>query len=448
MTTERRFSDFPTFWNKDRETLDAESRELIIVERLRVQLRTAYETIPMYRSLYDRNSFHPDEIEGLRHFAARTPVLTKDDLRKDQASHPPFGSYLGVKRSELSRILTSSGTTGRPTVYGISFEDWERGAEVARAGLWCLGVRPDDIVFLAFPFSLFMGSWGMLQGCEALGACVLPAGTQAAVDVQIELLQSAQPTVVVGTPSYLLHLGRAVAAAGVDVHPDLALVSGEPGGSIDSVRREIGVLWGGARVQDFAAGMTSELYPYFSAVSCQHSSGVHIFEDENYLEVVDPDDPSTPVPLGEPGAVVVTTLWRASQPMIRFWTGDEARLVRDECACGRTYPRLPDGLRGRLDDRLRLGRSTCYVTDIQSSLCEAGLVNEFQIVSSAKEVRELRVEAGPQLTDSDDGFADVRALATRVLRDIAGEQVGVTVTVSRAGTLPEQTFKAKRVIQQ
>lgn len=450
-TREERLTGYRRYWDEERETLPRARRDEVILERVQHQLHRAYATLPFYREHYDAHGFHPDQVRTLADFTEKVPVVTKKMLVAEQAAHPPFGRYLGVERGQLARIHGSSGTMGHPTMYGVSVRDWRRAGEASAMGLWCAGFRPDDVVQVTFPFTLFFGGWGNVQALELMGACVFPTGAMVATDRQIELLGELGCDALVATPSYLVHLARRAVELGAEPGRSsvgLTLVGGEPGGSIPSVRARLGELWGGADVIDGAAGSTSEMYPFLTNIGCldDPDGGVHLFQDENYTEVVSTDDPHVPVPVGTPGATVATHLWRESQPMIRFWMGDEGVLSDEPCPCGRTYPKLPRGVFGRLDDMLVVRGANVYPSAVEAVVRDtAGTGTEFRIVvDRPADLDELTVQVERDAGLPVDRSAALAAeLESRLRVALA---VRVPVTVVEPGSLEAQTFKARRVV--
>lgn len=450
-TAKERQTGYKRFWDEERETMPVRARDALILSRVQAQLHYAYEKLPFYRNHYDAHGFHPDQVRSLEDFTTKVPVITKKMLVENQKEHPPFGTYLGAERDELARIHGSSGTTGTPTMYGVSRTDWARGGQVNAMGLWCAGIRPDDLVQITYPFSLFFGGWGVLDAVELIGATAFPTGSVVPTDRQIELMHDLTCDVLTGTPSYVAHLGRRAAEMGYDPSEfriALSIVGGEPGGSIPSVRSKISGSWDGAAVVDVSAGSTSEMYPFIANVGCieQQDGGVHLFQDENYTEIVSDDDPNVPVPAGQQGATVATHLWRRSQPMIRFWMGDVSVLDDEPCSCGRTYPRLPRGVFGRIDDMLIIRGANVYPSAVESAVrATAGAGAEFRIiVDRPNELDEMivEVEAAPDLDTGDYGRLE-GDLAKRMQLAV---NVRVPVKVVPPGTHETQTFKARRVV--
>jgi phenylacetate-CoA ligase len=441
------------FFDEERETMDPDRRRELITERVQSQIRYAYEKLPFYRALYDEHGVTPDDIKSLEDFTTKIPIVTKDMLRRNQAEHPPFGSYSGVGMEEVARIFGSSGTTGTPTIYGISAADWGRAGHAQAMAVWAMGVRPDDLVHFVFPFSMFIGGWAILHGANEVGAANFTAGALESRK-HIDMMKLLGSTVVAGTPSYCLHLAEVAKEIGEDLRR-LALhtliVGGEPGGSLKGPREALRAAYGDVRIAD--TGNTSECFPTQMNSSCDRETGVHIFEDEVYLELVERDDPSAGVPDGERGATVYTTLWRQSQPMIRFWAGDEAYMVRDACPCGRTYPRLPEGLLGRVDDMLLIRGANVYPSALENTLRQIeGVGAEYRVVVEKRgAMDELRVECEYDArwlasVPGDPGLAkaDLTAVIESALKRTTGLRCPVRLV--DPGTHETQLFKARRVI--
>lgn len=438
------------YWDEERETRDPAEREALILARLQHQLHYAYENLPFYRRHYDAAGFHPDQVKSLADFTSRVPVITKKMLVADQAENPPFGTYLGVERIDLARIHGSSGTMGTPTMYGVSRRDWDRAGQTAAMAWWTAGLRPDDLIQVTFPFSLFFGGWGVLQASEIIGATVFPSGATVPTEKQIEFLHRLGTTAVVGTPSYHIHLANRALELGADVRESnvsLLVCGGEPGGSVPGVRAKLRELWGDVVIVDGSAGHTSEMYPFLPPIGClEAEGGVHLYQDENYTEIVDRDDPTRSAGVGVQGATVATHLWRDSQPMIRFWMGDESVLEDAPCPCGRTYPRLPRGVLGRVDDMLVIRGANIYPSAVEAAVrAVAGAGTEFRIfVDRPSALDEMSVEVEHAADVSSEDLPELQRRLEAELRSAL--QIRVPVAVVAPGTHEAQTFKSRRVV--
>ena len=198
------------FWDRKLETMDPREREeTVIFPKLQAQLHYAHRNSPFYRNKWDSAGVTPEDIQSLADFE-KIPFVTKDEIREDQLKHPPFGSNLCISKNEIASVHGTSGTTGKPTAFGISQGDMERIGEAHARIMWGSGMRPDDTVFIGSFFSLYLGSWGALAGVRRLGAAAFPfgAGVPGQTERAIEWIQEIKPTVFYGTPSYSLYLAE------------------------------------------------------------------------------------------------------------------------------------------------------------------------------------------------------------------------------------------------
>ena len=436
------------FWDRAKETRPRAEREADILAGLQRQLHYAYETLGFYRRHYDAHKFHPDQVTSLDDFTRRVPIITKDMLRESQVAHPPFGDYLGVPLSEVIRIHGSSGTSGKPTLYALSRKDWDYIAGVMAQGFYTCGVRPTDIVQMATVFSLFMGGWGALLGIERLGGTCFPLGA-GETERQLELMWRIGSTVLITTPTYALHMLETARKLGLDPARSplrLGIFIGEPGSSVPGTRHALESGWG-ITVRDMAT--TSEMTPWSTNAECEAGNGMHVLQDEVWTEIVAKDDPHRRLPDGESGAIVYSHVRRESQPMIRFYCGDESHMTHEPCRCGRTYPRLPAGVYGRLDDMMIIRGANVYPSQVQRSVLEVpGAGVEFKIVletEAALDRATLLVEHDPAVPIDDfDGFtADLKERLRRKLKN--DTNVNFHVEVLPPNTLERAISKAKRV---
>ncbi len=440
------------YWSPRRETMAPAERDAFVLGRLQAVVRWAWARSPFYREKWAAAGVHPDQLLRLADLH-RFPVVTKAELRREQAAHPPFGRYLCVERPDVARIHGTSGTTGKPTVFVIGRDDWRRMANAHARIMWGMGLRPDDTIFIASFFSLYIGSWGALAGGERLRATCFPfgAGLPGQTLMAVRWLRDARPTAFYGTPSYALHLAEVAAGEHVDPRDfglRIMFFSGEPGAGIPATKREIESAFG-ARCID--CGSMAEMTPWMSNAECEFRCGMHLWQDIVYCEVCDPQD-FEPVPFGQEGTPVYTHLERTSQPMIRLVSGDLTRWVNDPCGCGRTYPRLPRGIYGRLDDMCIVRGANIYPSAIEDVLrAVEGFGGEFQMVISrdlAMDELVVRVEYSEECArHAALAPAVLEALRERVvtrLRSVIG--IRPTVRLEPPGTLPRTEFKARRVV--
>lgn len=437
------------YWNETFETMDPEEREeKVILPKLHAQLKYAYERSPFYRRKWDAAGIRPEDIRSLEDFEM-VPLLEKNEIRADQTEHPPFGSNLCVPRSDVARVQGTSGTTGKPTVFGISRGDMDRIAEAHARIMWSFGVRQDDTVFMASFFSLYWGSWGALVGCERLGATAFPfgAGVSGQSDRSLEWMKEVKPTVFYGTPSYALYLAEKAKARGMDPRKDFSFrilfFSGEPGAGVPSTKRRIEETYGGTCVD---SGSTAEMAPWMTNAECHCRQGMHFWQDIVYSELIDPKTKKR-VPYGREGVTVYTHLERTSQPMIRFLAGDISRWVMDTCACGRTYPRLPQGIYGRADDMFVVRGENVYPSAVENVIRGIkGLGDEYRIIiTREKTMDELVVQVEYSL--GVDAF-QATGLKAELEGKLKERGLRTTIQMKEPGSLERTEFKAKRIIDQ
>jgi phenylacetate-CoA ligase len=438
------------YWFPVRETMDTELREVRILERLQQVLAHAWAHAPFYRRKWSAAGYRPGDVKALADFEL-LPVVTKEELRLEQAAHPPFGEYLCVPREELTRVWGSSGTTGRPTAFGVCAEDWRSIANAHARIMWGIGIRPGDMVFVGSVFSLYIGSWGALAGAERLGAAAFPfgAGIQGQSQRAIEWMLQMRPTVFYGTPSYALRLGEVASEMGVDPR-DIGLrilfFSGEPGAAIPSIRARIEKLWGGLV---FDSGSMAEATPWMNLSESSARAGMLCWQDVVYTEVVDPET-FRRVPYGGEGTPTYTHLERVSQPTIRIVSGDLTRWEAGPSPCGRTYPMLPRGIYGRIDDQFTVRGENIQPSAIDEVV--SGLRNyggEHRIVVSrtdAMDTLAVQLEYAPAIADDDVAIKEYRCEAEAALRHKLG--VSTTVVPVAPNGLERTEFKARRVIDE
>jgi phenylacetate-CoA ligase len=439
------------YWFPRRETMPAAERERAILGRLKEVTRYAYAHAPFYRRKWDAAGFHPDQLQSLDDFEDKVPVITKADLRDAQTRVPMFGDYLCVPESEIYHIHGTSGTTGRPTAFGIGRGDWQTIANAHARIMWGMGMRPGDTVFIAAIFSLYMGSWGTLAGAERLGCKTFPfgAGAPGMTARAAMWLANFRPAAFYGTPSFALHLAEVARSEGYqprDFGLGIMFFSGEPGASVPGVRDRIREAYG-ARVID--CGSMAEMTPFMNvAGSAESDEGMLCWQDVIYTEVCDPKT-FRRVPYGKRGTPVYTHLERTSQPMIRLVSGDLTLWVNGPNPCGRTYPRLPNGIFGRIDDMITIRGENVYPSEIDAVLNQlAHYGGEHRIIitrEAAMDELVVRVEAAQGVFERDARAAEAMgADARQRLHKVLG--LRAVVEVVPPGTFPRTDFKARRVV--
>ena len=434
--------DGAPYWDRARETMSEDERAAVILRKVQAVMDWAWERAPFYRAHWSAAGLEPGDVTSLDDFA-RVPTISKADLRADQAAHPPFGSYLCVDPSEIFHVHGTSGTSGRPTAFAWTRDDHERIAEAHARIMWSFGLRPSDMVFVGSIFSLYVGSWGALAGIERLGAAAFPfgAGVPGMTLQAVSWMQQMKPTAFYGTPSYAMRIAETARAEAIDPRSlglRLMFFSGEPGAGIPATKRLIEETFGAICID---SGSMGEVTPWMNITECEHRTGMHLWQDIVYAELLDPAT-MRPLPYGATGTPVYTQLERRGQPMIRLISGDQAEWTNDPCPCGRTYPRFPRGIIGRIDDMLVVRGENIYpsaIEDVLHTFDELG--TEFEIVITRPQaLDELTVVAELAAPCDED---DLRArIVARMKRQIG---IRPAIEFAPAGSLRRTDLKSRRV---
>jgi phenylacetate-CoA ligase len=430
------------YWEEELETLPRPKLEQLQLNRLQEHLEFAYSRAPYYRQAFDAAGVKPSELKRLEDLHL-FPFTDKQIERDRQLAAPDLGDMVAVPEEEIVFVSASSGSTGVPTLSPFTQKDFDDFQNVESRQYWSIGMRPKDRYLHALNFSLFVGGPDVI-GAQNLGALCIWAGTLPS-DRLLYIMQQFKPTITWTTPSYAWYLGETALKQGIDPARDLSIrkiiVAGEPGGSIPATRKAIEELW------------NADLYDYYGlsdifgscAGMCPEKNGLHLAEDNILLEVLDPKT-QEPVPDGEQGEMVLTTLLKAARPMIRFRTGDIITRLPGECACGRTFSRFV--VQGRIDDMFIVSGVNIFPSDIEFVVRGTkGSNGEYRITVYTKDHLtrfDVEVEA--------EGFYDDggEALATKIASQIK-LRTGVrpeNVKILSSGTLPRATHKAKRLVDQ
>ncbi len=443
------------YWSPELETMPPANRDRHTLAKLQSQVRYAYQNSGFYQEFYKGVTVDPANLQSLEEFA-QLPILAKEDIRHEQEQHPPYGRFLCVPPEEIFRVHGTSGTTGRPTVFGIGKDDWDRIGEAHARILWGAGLRKDDTVMVAAVFSLYVGSWGALVGAERLGATCFPFGSGAPGQTEraVEWCSMVKPSALYATPSYALYLAETARQMGFDPKDDFGFrfmfFSGEPGASVPATRRLIEETFGCYVVDQ---GSMAEMTPWMSNSGCKHlDGGMHLWQDIVYTEMVGPQTKLN-LPLGEEGVPVYSHTERTSQPMIRYWSGDIARWDMVDCPCGRTYPTLVTGIYGRVDDMIIVRGQNVFpsrIEDVLRGMNEFG--GEFRLVLEREtgQMDRLTVQAevlAQEYTSQEFNSAEMEQIRERFaaeLRRAIGVSVGVQLKPE--GEFERTQFKARRII--
>ena len=425
-------------WNKEAECMRIGEREKLQLARMKAILKRTYENVPYYKKRFDEIKFKPGEIKSLEDIR-KLPFTTKTDLREGY----PFGLF-AVPRREIVEVHTSSGTTGKPTVSGYTKKDIDIWGEVVARALTMCGATKDDIIQNGYGYGLFTGGLGVHYGAQRIGATVIPISA-GQTKRHLDIMQDFGSTILTCTPSYALYLTEAAEEAGINIKK-LKLKAGCFGAEMwtDRMRDEIEKRFHLIALNIY--GLTEIIGPGV-AQECDQKNGLHIFEDHFYPEVVSPET-LEPLPEGEKGELVLTTLTREGMPMIRFRTRDITTLRREICKCGRTLVRM-DRITGRTDDMLKIRGVLVFPYQIEKALLEIkGVEPHYQIIVTRPhhlDEIEVQVETSKKLfSDEVRHLEEVRKKIENRIENSIGLRVKVTLVEPK--TLPRSEGKAKRVI--
>ncbi len=424
------------YFERTLETMPREKLERLQLQRLRATLKNAYDNVPLQRARLDALRIRPRDIRRLDDLR-QLPFTTKTDLRDTY----PYGLF-ARPREQLARLHASSGTTGKPTVVGYTAHDIERWASLIARCLACGGARPGDLIHNAYGYGLFTGGLGFHYGIERLGATVLPV-SGGMTERQVQLIVDLGARVLCCTPSYALNIAEVAEREGVDLRTsrlEVGLFGAEPWS--EALRNEVQLRLGVRAIDNYGL---SEITGPGVAVECEAQDGLHGWEDHFLFEVIDPDT-GAPLPEGEAGELVISTLNKEALPMIRYRTRDVTRLVTRSCSCGRSHLRLMR-VTGRNDDMLIIRGVNVYPSQVEAVLIGLPEVApHYQLVVERRgNLDELTVEV-EAAASMPAGEEAARALAERVRHQIKS-RIGITtdVVVKCPGEIPRSQGKAVRV---
>ncbi len=347
-------------WNEEFETMPRENMGKLQAERLKALVERVSNSSPFYKKKFNEAGVNVNDINSIEDIA-KLPFTTKDELRYNY----PWGMF-AVPLKDVVRVHASSGTTGKPIVGGYTKTDLKMWTEVMARTVTAANITADDVVHNGYGYGLFTGGLGFHIGAEAVGATVVPASA-GLTKRQLMLMEDFGATVLTCTPSYSLVIAEEAAAEGIDIKDRLKLRVGMFGAEpwTNKMREEIEATLNLAAYDIY--GLTEMIGPGVSA-ECQHHSGLHVFEDHFYPEIIDPTS-GEPLGYGVEGELVFTTLTKEAMPIIRYRTRDRTVLHTEKCACGRTIIRM-DKVLGRTDDMLIVQGVNIFPSPIERVLFE------------------------------------------------------------------------------
>jgi phenylacetate-CoA ligase len=423
------------YWNEKEECMPREELEELQLKRLKETLKRASKA-PFYRER-GLGDYIVNDLSEVR----KLPFTTKQDLRDAY----PYGMVC-TPLTEVVRLHSSSGTTGTPTVIYHSAADIDSWTELVTRCLYMMGLRTSDVFQNMTGYGLFTGGLGLHYGAERLGCLTIPAGP-GNTKRQLKFMKDFRTTAIHVIPSYAMYLADTLEAEGIDPRkefPDFkyAILGAEP--HSEETRRKVQEFFG---IKAFNSYGLSEMNGPGVAFECPYMQGMHIWEDAFLVEIVDPET-LEPLPLGEKGEMVLTTLSRTAMPIIRYRTKDLTRFIPGECACGRTHLRI-ERIAGRCDDMMILKGVNIFPMQIEAVLNSIpGVGRNYRIILEQKNHNDhmiIRVEIDP--TINVDAYKSLESLRARITRELRDEiLITPEVDLCQPGSIPVAEGKVMRVI--
>lgn len=426
------------YYQPEIETMSREDLQALQLERLQALVKRVYEKIPFYKESFDKAGVNPADIKSLSDLT-KLPFTVKQDMRDAY----PFGLF-AVPRKDVVRVHCSSGTTGTATVVGYTQNDLDNWGDCFARALYGAGCGPDSALQIAYGYGLFTGGLGAHYGGERAGCAVLPMST-GNTKRQVRLMKDFDVDCLCCTPSYALNIAEVAEEEGYDprefpIHA--GILGAEP--CSEATRAEIEQKMG---IQVFDIYGLSEVMGPGVACECEQQHGLHVCEDQFIIEILDPKT-LQPVPDGEWGEVVFTTLCKECSPLVRYRTRDISRILVGECECGRTFRRM-DRIAGRTDDMMILRGVNVFPSQIEEEIVSfPEIAPQYQLILTTKgtlDHAELRVETVPEFP-----FDEIRRLE-KLKKDLQKAlkenlQIAVDVKIVEPKTIERAEGKTKRII--
>jgi phenylacetate-CoA ligase len=420
--------------------LPLEQLHQLQLQRMQAMVQRAYDHVPLFRRRMTERELTPHDLRSLDD-VTRLPFTVKTDLRDAY----PFGLFASPMR-DIVRLHASTGTTGKPIVVAYTQEDIRVWENVMMRSLAACGLHAGDVIQNAYGYGLFTGGLGAHYGAEGLGATVIPisgGNTQR----QLMVMKDFGSTAICCTPSYFLHIIERAPELGVNLK-ELPLRAGIFGAEpwTESMRRRIEAE---SALKAYDIYGLSEIIGPGVAMECQCQAGPHVFEDWFYPEIIDPKT-GRPLPEGEEGELVLTTLGKQAMPMIRYRTRDITTLTGSQCECGRTLRRI-QRIGRRSDDMFIVRGVNVYPSQIETALLKVeGTLPHYQIIlTRARGLDEVEV----QVEVTREVFGDTVGVLEQVQRRL-GQSVEtltglrVNVRLVQPRTIQRSEGKARRVLDQ
>ncbi len=425
-------------WQKEIETMPREELRKLQDERLSRQVARMYENVPLFRKRMDEKGLNPSDIKSVDDLS-KLPFSYKQDLR----DYYPYGLF-AVPMEDVVRIHASSGTTGKKIVVGYTKNDLDAWNNCVARMMTAIGIDKKDFIQVSYGYGLFTGGLGAHGGSETVGATTIPVSSGNTHN-QIQTMIDFGATVLCCTPSYAMYLGEAI----------------EEEGLTDKLKLKAGIFGAEPWTEDMRAAIEEKLkikaYDIYGlseimgpgvACECEEQAGMHVWEDMFIPEIVDPDT-GEPLPYGEQGELVFTTITKEAFPLIRYRTHDICTLIPEPCKCGRTHIRMKKPC-GRSDDMLIIRGVNVFPSQIEEVLLKIGegITPNYQIIVDRvnnNDTFDINVEMSENLFADD--IRTVELLEKNItarIREVLG--IGAKVHLVNPKSITRSEGKAKRVI--
>lgn len=425
-------------WNPNKECMPREQLRELQGKRLQKLVAYVYHNVPFYRHKMQEMDLMPEDIRSIDDIV-KLPFTTKQDLRDNY----PYG-LMAAPKSEVVRVHASSGTTGNPTIVGYTRKDLAIWSEVMSRCLSAYGVTREDTFSVSYGYGLFTGGLGAHYGVENLGATVIPAST-GNTEKHVRLIRDLKITGIACTPSYALYLAETVDKMGINKN-DLSLRIGAFGAEpwTEHMRQEIQERLG---LKGYNLYGLSEIMGPGVSCECEAQHGSHIHEDHFYPEIIDPVT-LEPLPIGEQGELVFTTLTKEGMPLLRYRTKDLTSLMPGECTCGRTSVRMTP-IMGRSDDMLIIRGINVFPSQVESVILS---MKEFEprymlVVDRVNNLDTLQVQVEVRRDYFNDDIGGMLALRKQLADKLKSVlSISADVKLMEPNSIQRSQGKSQRVI--
>ncbi|MDQ0198290.1 phenylacetate--CoA ligase family protein [Neobacillus ginsengisoli] len=428
------------------ETYSRKEMKALQLARLKETLKRVYTKVPFYQEKFHELDIKVEDIQTLEAIR-KLPFTKKTDLRDNY----PFNLF-AADMKEVIRIHASSGTSGKPTVVGYTKNDIDNWADMVARAIALAGGEPGGVFQNAYGYGLFTGGLGLHYGGERLGMATVPI-SGGNTDRQITVIEDFKPTVIAGTPSYILKVAEEMEAMGKNPRNSsvkFGIFGAEPWS--EEMRKVLEDKFDIKACDIY--GLSEVMGPGVSIECHEAQDGLHIAEDHFIVEVINPET-LEPVADGEEGELVFTSLTKEAFPVIRYRTGDIASITREECKCGRTTARM-SRVKGRIDDMLIIRGVNVFPSEIEHYLIQIEeLAPHYQVRlrrEGSMDVVELHVEINEevhQMVNGDMRHEHIHFIMKKVQHSMKNNcLVSMKVKVLAPRSIPRSEGKAIRIVDE